>query len=535
MLEMESESLGEFREVDALIRACSLLLEIITCRAPVEALDLLLEDPHQVAERALLTGLMAWDYTPAFTVSQLASFMDLFIPFLEDNRESLARTGLPHMHFSACPWLDVVAPLYPSTPATWVWPPELAGPGGGPWLCHTTLKVLALRHCCSAEYRGCQCGARDVSAELAPDDGRRVEAGRVSLLYLKTAVLRRLGEAARHQCVDGLWDDCLRLLTRSLLTDDAEFWLRMDEVYSGAAIRNSIVPLSLRSNGVGGFSDLLRLIGWFEMNLTTGVLQANRKVRACLPRGGRPASYFDLASRPERRQLDQALDRLQSLGARSTEAWVAFGHKVNAALNGEFEEEVLVPVRVKRAVSRNFQTAADAWGNLLAAFANRGVPPSAFDPASGAVLPHVSEPRNQRTFPSPPGLSWEEVTFEFLSDTAVRVRAGGTAEEDTFAEFGFKDGRSAEKPDKLWWLLRVFARVNGELTWEMSQKLVTNIGLTPAAVKTSVKELRKRLRAVLGIKDDPFHPYRKAGGYRVKFTILDHDNREHVRPDEDDD
>src|SRR5262249_19532987 len=155
-------------------------------------------------------------------------------------------------------------------------------------------------------------------------------------------------------------------------------------------------------------------------------------------------------------------------------------------------------------------------------------------------------PRNTVTFPSPPDLGWEEVTIRFVSDTAVQIRAGDVSRDYTFAEAGFKDGRSAEKPDKLWLLLRVFARVDGELTREMLQKLAENpgrppapvkklaenIGRAPAAVKTAVKELRKRLCALVGIDDDPFHPYWKVKAYKVKFTLLDHGNYAPARQDE---
>jgi hypothetical protein len=280
-------------------------------------------------------------------------------------------------------------------------PPELAGPGGGPWLCHTQLRILALRGCCAEEYRGCGCGAGDVRAVLAPEDARRVEAGRPALLDLKIAVLRRLAEAARRQCVEGLWDDCLKLLTGALRADDAGFWLRMDEVHGGAPARDGILASGFKSHAVGGFSALLRLIGWFEVPATFKWLQAARRALACLPRVGRPASYFDLAGRPERSDLDQALDRVRSIAGRRREAWGAFGHKVNAALDTEFEEEVMVPVRVKRAVAGRFHADADAWAGLLGAFAKLGVPPTAFDPASGAALARLNGPRNLKTLPSP--------------------------------------------------------------------------------------------------------------------------------------
>jgi hypothetical protein len=115
-LAMGPEVLSNLHKLGAQVTASSLLLEALTCHAPAEALPLLLaESPHRLAERALLTGLLAYESAQGSTAPQIASFVDLFIPFLEDNRESLARTGLPRRHFDACPWLDV---MHRSTPRT---------------------------------------------------------------------------------------------------------------------------------------------------------------------------------------------------------------------------------------------------------------------------------------------------------------------------------------------------------------------------------------------------------------------------------
>jgi hypothetical protein len=298
-----------------------LLLEALTCRAPAEALALLeAEDPVALAERAMFTGLLAWEYTPRGSLPELATRTERFMEFLGANRESLMRTGLPCEHFTAWSFLDALAPLYPQAPLRWIRWPDLAGrgDGGGPWLAHTRLRLLALRGCCPVEYRGCECGYSNVWEGLAPEDAKRMQAGREALLGLKIAVLRRLAEAARRQSPDGLWDDCLRLLTRALRADDAEFWLRMDQAYGGADVREGILSLAPGgANAIGGLGDLLQLIGWFEVELSHGLMGASRQALECLPAGARPPSYFDLVGQPEGSRLDGVLDGLPSLAVQA--------------------------------------------------------------------------------------------------------------------------------------------------------------------------------------------------------------------------
>jgi hypothetical protein len=192
---------------------------------------------------------------------------------------------------------------------------------------------------------------------------------------------------------------------------------------------------------------------------------------------------------------------------------------------------VTLSVRVKPSLAERLLADPDAVSRLLGVLPDLGVEATALGPnsASTSLRPPASPPRNVVTFPSPPGLRWEEVTFQFVSDTSVRVHARGVAEVYTFAEMGFKDGRRGDMPNLLWQLLRELARGGGQISWE-------HAGDSPLQprYKGRVRDLRKRLRAVLGIKADPFYPYRKAGAYAVKFTLLDHGNREPPRPEEDD-
>ena len=105
----------------------------------------------------------------------------------------------------------------------------------------------------------------------------------------------------------------------------------------------------------------------------------------------------------------------------------------------------------------------------------------------------------------------------FISNDSIKVKARGVAEVYTFAEIGFKDRRKGDVPNSRWKLFKEgFARHNGEVSWEkpLAKKDRDNL-------KAAVKEIRKRLRAFMGIEDDPFCPYRQVKAYKTKFSLSD--------------
>lgn len=119
-------------------------------------------------------------------------------------------------------------------------------------------------------------------------------------------------------------------------------------------------------------------------------------------------------------------------------------------------------------------------------------------------------------FPSPPDLSWEEVSMAFISDTEIKVRARDQIKKYRFDHIGFKNKKSG-KPNILWWFLRALAEKGGELSWDNSGSYESP--LNPNQVQSNVKRLRKTLCKFMDIEDDPFHPYRKVEAYKAKFTL----------------
>ncbi len=116
------------------------------------------------------------------------------------------------------------------------------------------------------------------------------------------------------------------------------------------------------------------------------------------------------------------------------------------------------------------------------------------------------------TVPTPPGATWEQVALA-VDDLSLAVRVGTVAREFGFAAAGFENRRTKGVPDELWTLLRVLARRRGELGPE------DGVATKSGGLKTKVSALRKRLRALLALADDPFHPNLTGQPYRARFAI----------------
>jgi len=117
------------------------------------------------------------------------------------------------------------------------------------------------------------------------------------------------------------------------------------------------------------------------------------------------------------------------------------------------------------------------------------------------------------------GTTWDSVIIRFISEDAIEIRANKTPlGVRNFIELGFSDARKGgNSPNKLWTTLGLFASGRGELPTGVLDAKEKNF------YKKRVSDLGRRLKLVFGIKDNPFHPYRKSRSYRAKFIISKRD------------
>lgn len=117
-----------------------------------------------------------------------------------------------------------------------------------------------------------------------------------------------------------------------------------------------------------------------------------------------------------------------------------------------------------------------------------------------------------KPFPVLEEIKWEDVSICFISPDEVEVRAGETPlGVKSYMDMGFKDRRTADKPDGLWLTLKLFAENNGEISWK-------DKAANPR-IRSYMKDIRKRLKFLFNITDDPLKPYRKVKAYKLKFKI----------------
>lgn len=115
-------------------------------------------------------------------------------------------------------------------------------------------------------------------------------------------------------------------------------------------------------------------------------------------------------------------------------------------------------------------------------------------------------------FPVPPGTRWEDIRISIVSKDSLRISVkGGDSRRLMFSDIGFKDGRKGDLPDVTWEFFKELARRGGEMT-----------GWPPATTRTvqkRVQAVRRKLKAVTGLVEDPFHPYWKVKGYIARFRF----------------
>ena len=117
-------------------------------------------------------------------------------------------------------------------------------------------------------------------------------------------------------------------------------------------------------------------------------------------------------------------------------------------------------------------------------------------------------------FTVPEGAAWGSLVIDVLDDERARLRFGKRAETRSYIELGMADGRARPtepRPDSAWALLKLFADNNGEINWK-----------TPGAsdkLRDRMRDLRKKLAAVVPIEGNPIADYSDERAYKAAFII----------------
>ena len=115
----------------------------------------------------------------------------------------------------------------------------------------------------------------------------------------------------------------------------------------------------------------------------------------------------------------------------------------------------------------------------------------------------------------PQGSAWGDVVIRFLDGELLDIRVGRRAlGAKKFTVLGFENKRS-KKPDNIWETLRLLGDNGGEISWENTGRAER----TSVTLQKNISVLRRRLKTLFGISEDPFFPYTRSRSYRAKFAV----------------
>lgn len=399
---------------------------------------------------------------------------------------------------------------------------------------------------------------------LTCEDATRLAACRLKFLDAQVRVLDELvlciQKFRRHE----VWGRCLPILNVSI-GEEIDLLIRIEELYHDAGIDgylgqvfSNIASLRMRPFGLRG---LFLVIGHVEEELTIGTYRRSReKLNKCFPRQMKffPSWYFPAIGQSWQDSLDRALDNHVRLEEENRRFWREFRGRINKALE-MFPNLNLLIESIRRQEITNYVTTDKLTpANIVLSLSSR------------ERVPKLEE---IEPFPTPPGAGWEDVRIHFIDPFNARIMVKGGVQERSFAGMGFKDRRGKEepgKPNRLWEILRLMTK-SGQLSpperdaghpklppfakeYLKDPELVRKYQIaethkrnkdededgdedgdeskhrgslrgsmkysrSPDKTKTNIKRLRKHLRSLFKLNDDPFYPYRRFGAWRPKFKI----------------
>ena len=329
------------------------------------------EDLVTLDRNLLLTRRLADPNLPLYSLPEFADLVAAFRGFLEENREPILATGRPRAPFTSSPWLNrrLAALYYLSIAGR-----GSSSPVGTPDIRH--LDRWAFHEAIGERRHDRGTGM----LRIDPEDAVRVAEGREKLLDLKLRILQRLEPALRKGNAEGVWEECFTHVVKTCSREEADFYLRQDRFYRDVDARAKHVagpePGVVGSTTLpGGLSDLLEVVGQCECEIRFRTLAGTKEdfVRAAEQLGLSGwrdllgESYYDKLESPLRSALDLVLERhwARESDPEPWRFWVAFRQRVNQAIEGELDRDVVVRTRLKQKFRERFVPFMEGIGEAV--------------------------------------------------------------------------------------------------------------------------------------------------------------------------
>ena len=195
-------------------------------------------------------------------------------------------------------------------------------------------------------------------------DADKIERMREKLFDTIISILQSLIESIQSQNVNKLWNNCLHILTESLLAEEVDFLMGMDMFYFNHGTDHkpllydgSIIP----RNDL--FQCLLHFIGYFEKEMRIGTASKTSELIYNLMGRENFISYYQAYGEPWQKELDFALDQFLILLDQESQFWLEYGQRVNNAVKNEFSEVVLV--KTKRKHIQEFKPHIESYSGYI--------------------------------------------------------------------------------------------------------------------------------------------------------------------------
>lgn len=139
-----------------------------------------------------------------------------------------------------------------------------------------------------------------------------------------------------------------------------------------------------------------------------------------------------------------------------------------------------------------------------------------------------SDKNENQDFPSPVipvprGTRWSGITITIVDVENVKVQISGALEPPkryNFAELGFKDGRTVN-PTVLWNFFIVgFSNSDSKLDVARIKRVIPATIKNPDYIRRLVFNLRRKLKAIFGISEDPFITWSEIENFELKVRVI---------------
>ena len=450
---------------------------------------------------------------PYFTIKELSCLYKKFALFIEDNSESLIKTGWPDYNFTDSAWLFCkLVPNYPiEIPAYIKNFNKLKNPSSDPYF---FLKKYFLKNL--NQFRRSKCKTVSLSKIFSYKELGFIEDIRYKFLCLKKAILYEINQYLFLEATDkDVWfKNCIRILFSSFSQKDVQAIASIEKKYNKIKLFSN--PLN------GGLNRLLENIIFLYEECKFKKMTLEKNTMNSILKGSKfnvqrkSRSYYQLAQIEED---DYENKRFSKMKNKLNDGLVRIEKETEK--NKLFISEILDIIKkeclnVDYSLKQKYYPFVD---NLIKSL-EKG---ESFEIGIPFLnrLPTLSQKRIT-PLKLPSDTKWEHITIQFLDYDKVKIQAPNKFNKVVnFRKMGFENQKNG-KPNKQWELFYDLSRYRGDLSWTITtyRKKVDSHPLSTPKIRKQIQRLSESLKQYFNINEAPFYDYVKYEAYKTKFFLL---------------